>query len=184
MRKLFILFLFTQLAFSQSKALPLEEKIYKIVDEFVANPNEESLGKLELLEKNFSPKTKPELLAFVILTCNKAYYQNQFGQTQKAIKSYEKAWHLFQKNKLSNYDISESCLKPLGNLYTIIGDYENAENVIKQYYFIANLENNQPQKFASILNLSNVYQYSGKHLDAVNLLEKTISSEKLSNLYI
>ena len=181
MRKLFILFLFTQLAFSQSKALPLEEKIYKIVDEFVANPNEESLGKLELLEKNYNPNTKPELLAFVILNCNKAYYQNQFGQIQKAIKSYEKAWHLFQKNKLSNYDISESCLKPLGNLYTIIGDYENAENVIKQYYFIANLENNQPQKFASILNLSNVYQYSGKHLDAVNLLEKTISSEKLSN---
>ena len=181
MRKLFILFLFTQLALSQSKPLPLEEKIYKIVDEFVANPNEESLGKLELLEKNFNPNTKPELLAFVILNCNKAYYQNQFGQTQKAIKSYEKAWHLFQKNKLSNYDITESCLKPLGNLYTIIGDYENAENVIKQYYFIANLENNQQQKFASILNLSNVYQYSGKHLDAVNFLEKTISSEKLSN---
>lgn len=181
MRKLFILFLFTQLALSQSKPLPLEEKIYKIVDEFVANPNEESLGKLELLEKNFNPNTKPELLAFVILNCNKAYYQNQFGQTQKAIKSYEKAWHLFQKNKLSNYDITESCLKPLGNLYTIIGDYENAENVIKQYYFIANLENNQQQKFASILNLSNVYQYSGKHLDAVNFLEKTIASEKLSN---
>ncbi len=181
MRKLFILFLFTQLAFSQSKALPLEEKIYKTVDEFVANPNEESLIKLEVLEKNFNPKTKPELLAFVILNCNKAYYQNQFGQTQKAIKSYEKAWHLFQKNTLSNYDITESCLKPLGNLYTIIGDYENAENVIKQYYFIANLENNQQQKFASILNLSNVFQYSGKHLDAVNLLEKTIASEKLSN---
>lgn len=186
MRKLFILFLLTQLAFSQSKALPLEEKIYVAIDKLVANPNEESLRKLESFERSISTaldvtKNKPELLAFVILNCNKAYYQNLFGQTQKAIKSYEKAWQLFQKNKLSNYDITESCLKPLGNLYTIIGDYENAENVIKQYYFIANLENNQQQKFASILNLSNVYQYSGKHLDAVNLLEKTIASEKLSN---
>ena len=186
MQKLLILFLLTQLAFSQSKALPLEEKIYVAVDEFVANPNEESLGKLESFERSISnaldvTKNKSELLAFVILNCNKAYYQNQFGKTQKAIKSYEKAWQLFQKNKLSNYDITESCLKPLGNLYTIIGDYENAENVIKQYYFIANLENNQQQKFASILNLSNVYQYSGKHLDAINFLEKTIASEKLSN---
>ena len=181
MPKLFILFLFTQLAFSQSKALPLEEKIYVAVDEFVANPNEETIEKLEVLEKNFNPKTKPELLAYVILNCNKAYYQNQFGQTQKAIKSYEKAWQLFQKNKLSNYDIAESCLKPLGNLYTTIGDYDNAENVIKQYYFIANIENNQQQKFASILNLSNVYQYSGKHLDAINILEKTNNSEKLSS---
>lgn len=186
MQKLLILFLLTQLAFSQSKALPLEEKIYVAVDEFVANPNEESLGKLESFERSISnaldvTKNKSELLAFVILKCNKAYYQNQFGKTQKAIKSYEKAWQLFQKNKLFNYDITESCLKPLGNLYTIIGDYENAENVIKQYYFIANLENNQQQKFASILNLSNVYQYSGKHLDAINFLEKTIASEKLSN---
>ena len=186
MQKLLILFLLTQLAFSQSKALPLEEKIYVAVDEFVANPNEESLGKLESFERSISnaldvTKNKSELLAFVILNCNKAYYQNQFGKTQKAIKSYEKAWQLFQKNKLFNYDITESCLKPLGNLYTIIGDYENAENVIKQYYFIANLENNQQQKFASILNLSNVYQYSGKHLDAINFLEKTIASEKLSN---
>ena len=181
MRNLLFILLLTQLAFSQNMASGLEQKIYNSVDAFVANPSQDALGKLVDLEKTFHPKSKPELLAFVILKCNKAYYENQFGQTQKAIKSYETAWQLYQKNKLSNYDITESCLKPLGNLYTIIGDYDNAENVIKQYYFIANAENNQPNKFASILNLSSVYYASGKQDEAINLLEKTINSENLSN---
>jgi CHAT domain-containing protein len=180
MRKTLLIFLLAQWAFPQSPASVMEQKIYTSVDVFVANPNEESLKKLEATEKTFYPKSKAELLAVVILNCNKAYYQSQFGQTQKAIKSYETAWHLFQKNKLSNYDITESCLKPLGNLYTIIGDYDNAENVIKQYYFIANAENDQPDKFASILNLSSVYYASGKYLEAIDLLKKTINSGNLT----
>jgi hypothetical protein len=77
-------------------------------------------------------------------------HQNQFGQTKKATSSYEKkAWQLYE-NKLKEYDIIESCLKPLGNLYTIIGDYENAENTIKHYFYIANGENNHAQNFAAI----------------------------------
>jgi CHAT domain-containing protein len=181
MQKIILLFLFTSFAFPQSKTATLEDKIYNAVDVFVANPSKETLEKLESQEKVFKPKSKPELLAFAILNCNKAYYQNLFGQTQKAIKSYEKAWQLFQENKLANYDITESCLKPLGNLYTMTGDYDNAENVIKQYYFIAITEKNQPNKFASILNLSSVYYTSGKNPEAIRLLEKTINTEKLSN---
>lgn len=182
MRILLLIVLFSQWAFSQSPASDLEQKIYASVDAFVENPNEKALQKLEAQEKNFNAKLKPELLALVILNCNKAYYENQFGQTEKAIKSYEKAWRSFDKNKLSNYDIIESCLKPLGNLYTVIGDYDNAENVIKQYYFIANSENNRDQKYAAILNLSNVYQNTGKINQAIDLLEKTIAHEKLTKV--
>jgi tetratricopeptide (TPR) repeat protein len=184
MQKLYFLFLvlLVNLAFSQSRPISLEDKIYNAVDVFVGQPNGESLKKLEKTEATFSPKTKPELLAFVILKCNKAYYENQFGFTQKAIKSYEKGWQLYQKNKLSNYDITESCLKPLGNLYAIMGDYDNAENTIKQYYYIANLEKNSSQKYAAILNLSNVYQNTGRIDEAIDLLEKTLQTEKLTNV--
>jgi len=166
--------------FPQSNIFTLEDKIYNAVDVFVANPTAEKLKKLEVLEKTFHPKSKDEILALVILKSNKAYYQNQFGLTNKAISSYENSWQLFQKNKLSNYDITEFCLKPLGNLYTIIGDYDNAENTIKQYYYIANIEKNQAQKYAAILNLSNVYQNSGRIKQAIDLLEKTIKTEKLT----
>ncbi|MEO8237077.1 MAG: CHAT domain-containing protein [Flavobacterium sp.] len=161
-----------------------EDKIYNAIDVFVANPSAKDLQNLTNTETNFrknsKPKSKDELLAIVVLNCNKAYYENQFGQSENAIKSYEKAWQIYQKNKFRNYDIIEYCLKPLGNLYTILGDYDNAENTIKQYYFIANLEKNEPQKVAAILNLSNVYQNTGNVYKAIDLIEKTIQTERLT----
>lgn len=180
MNRFLLLLLVVQFTFAQSGSHSLEDKIYQSVDEFIAHPNIESLKKLETNEKAFHPKTKPEFLALVILECNKAYYENQFGFTTKAISTYEKAWQLFQNHQLKNYDITESCLKPLGNLYTIVGDYDNAENTIKQYFFIANIDNNQLQKTAAVLNLSNVYQSSGKNDQAIILLEKTIKAERLT----
>lgn len=179
-KKIVLLFLLVQFAFSQSNKT-LENKIYESVEVFAANPTIESLKKIEIAEKNFVVKSNAEKLALVILKCNVAFYQNQFGQTQKAISSYEKAWQLYEKNKLSNYDIVESCLKPLGNLYTIVGDYDNAENTIKQYFYIASIDKNSEQKAAAILNLSNVYQNTGKIDEAIVLLEKTIKTEKLSS---
>ena len=166
-----------------------EDKIYDAIDVFVAHPSTKMLQKLSKTETDFwrnpHPKTKDELLAIVVLNCNKAYYENQFGQSQKALSSYEKAWQIYQKHKLNNYDIIEYCLKPLGNLYTVLGDYDSAENTIKQYFFIVNTTQNYPevqkQKFAAILNLSNVYQSSGKISSAIGLLEKTLKTEKLSN---
>lgn len=189
MKRLFYyLFLFHSLIIFGQKPLTQEDKIYNAVDAFVANPTAENLNNLNSTEKAFwknpTPKTKNELLAIVILNCNKAYYENQFNKVQEAVASYEKAWKIYQKYHLNNYDIVEYCLKPLGNLYTILGDYDNAENTIKQYYYIASQEKNNPEasgkKIAAILNLSNVYQNSGKIDLAIDLLEKTIRTEKLS----
>ncbi|MEG1023815.1 MAG: CHAT domain-containing protein [Flavobacterium sp.] len=181
------IFLFINLSvFGQNQ----EDKIYNAVDSFTAHPSIKAIQDLSNVEaafwKNPNPKTKEELLAIVVLNCNKGYYENLFGLTQNAVSSYEKAWQVFQKNKLGNYDIVEFCLKPLGNLYTVLGDYDSAENTIKQYYFIANTSKIYPdaqkQKFAAILNLSNVYQGSGKISMAIELLENTLKTENLSNL--
>lgn len=183
------IFIFSTLILFGQKTVSQEDKIYNSIDVFVANPSAKALQNLTKTETEFwrnpKPKTKDELLAIVVLNCNKAYYENQFGQTEKAIASYEKAWQIYQKNKLSNYDIIEFCLKPLGNLYTVLGDYDSAENTIKQYFFIINTTKNYPeaakQKFAAILNLSNVYQSSGKISLAIELLESTLKTEQLSN---
>jgi hypothetical protein len=176
----YIFFFSTFLLFGQNT----EDKIYNAIDAFVANPSAKALQNLTDTEtafwKNPQPKTQDEFLAIVVLNCNKAYYENQFGQTEKAISSYEKAWQLYQRKKLSNYDIIEYCLKPLGNLYTVLGDYDSAENTIKQYFFIANLDKNETQKIAAILNLSNVYQNTGNVYKAIDLIEKTIQTEKLT----
>ncbi len=179
-----VLFLFLISTNVDAQSISLTDKTYNTLDEFVANPKQENLSKLQQIEDLFNKKTsktKEELLAIVILNCNKAFYENQFGLIKNAISSYEKAWQIFQKNKLSDYDIIEFCLKPLGNLYTKIGDYDNAENIIKQYYFLVETNKNQEVKTAAILNLSNVYQNSGRINNAIDLLKISIKSEKLSN---
>ena len=184
MTKYFLLFLYfaTLISFGQ-KTPATEDKIYDAIDFFTANPTEENLNKLESFSNSLSTKTKDknELLAIVALNCNKGYYENIFGKISKAISSYELAWKIYHKNKLTTYDITEYCLKPLGNLYTLIGDYSNAENSIKQYYFVASQEKNESQKQAAVLNLSNVYQNTGRIDQAIELLEKTIQKEKLTN---
>ncbi len=181
MKPLFFSFLFlSQLVIGQNYSAQ-EDKIYSAVDAFVANPTAQSLSTLEAQEKEFHPKSKSELLAFVILQCNKGYYENQLGLPIEAIGSYENAWQLFQINRLSNYDIVDSCLQPLGNLYTTIGDYDNAENTIKSYYYNATIEKNQQQKYAAVLNLTNVFQTTGRIRDAIDLLQKTLQKETLTS---
>jgi CHAT domain-containing protein len=188
-----LIFLLLNLNTFGQNTISQEDKIYNAIDAFIANPSIESLQNLTTTEKEFwknpKPKSKNELLAMVVLNCNIAFYQNRFGKTNQAISSYEKAWQIYQNNNPDtsgkDYDIIEYCLKPLGNLYTILGDYDNAENTIKHYYYIAEKEKKHPeasgQKVAAILNLSNVYQSAGKADLAIDLLEKTIRTEKLSN---
>ena len=136
--KFLYFFLLISITGFAQKASGLENQIYTSIDYFVANANEKSIKTIASQDLKFTTnaKTKPEFLALVILNCNKGFYENEFGMSQQAIASYEKAWQIFEIQKLKNYDIIEYCLKPLGNLYTMLGDYDHAENTIKQYYFI------------------------------------------------
>ncbi|MEZ0005480.1 CHAT domain-containing protein/lipopolysaccharide biosynthesis regulator YciM [Flavobacterium sp. 28YEA47A] len=189
MKRLLFLILFTQLAFAQKQTLK-EEELYSALDHFIANPTLTGIKNLEITERQFwsdpKPKSKNELLALVILDCNKAFYQKEFGFYFDAIRSYETALLLFQNHQLDNYDIIEYCLKPLGNLYTVTGDYTSAENTIKQYLFLAIKNNNTEQKISAIINLAAVYKSIGKSREAIDLLEsqpiEKLSPEKKSLL--
>jgi len=185
MKHIILFFLVYQSCFAQHP-ISFEEKIYESIDAFVAQPSVNAANNLSVIEKEFyvKPRTQSEFLALVILKCNKAYYLNQLGKTYWAIKSYEQAWALYKSKKLSNYDIIESCLKPLGNLYTITGELQNAENTIKEYYFLTHLDlkssENKSHKISAILNLSSVYLSAGKNQEAIHLIEKAIQFEPLS----
>jgi CHAT domain-containing protein len=176
----FLIFFFTSTSFSQT----LEDQIYDAVDTFVANPNKKSLEILNGKEKEFSSKVKTfdEQLALVILYCNKGSFEMKNNLEKKAISSYEKAWKLFDKNKLSNYDIIEYCLKPLGTLYTKSGNFTLAENIIKKYIFIAEKENNQATIISGYINLSIVYKSIGKYQTAIDLLQKVVKNKAVSSL--
>lgn len=183
MKKIVLLLFFVQLAFAQ-KNTSSEAEIYAALDAFIADPTLSGIKKLELAEqyfwKNPKSKSKNEKLSIVILNCNKAFYQKQFGQYFEAIHSYEKALSLFQKNQLSDYDIIEYCLKPLGNLYTMTGDYTSAENTIKHYLYLAVKNDDLQQKISAIINLAAVYKSIGKNDEAIILLENAYATNTFS----
>jgi CHAT domain-containing protein len=173
MRKLPILFFFCLLTIS---AQNLEGEIYTALDNFLANPSETALQKLTNQEEQFQNKlvSKKEQLALVILQCNKAYYLKEKGNFLSAIKSYEEAWIRFKSEELTDYDISEFCLKPLGNSYIKTKNYSNAERIIKLYISRAERKRNLEQKIAGIINLCLLYQTIGEHETVIKILEDTI----------
>jgi hypothetical protein len=92
-KNILLLLLFTTLTIFWTKPNTVEDR-YTALDAFTANPNEENLNTLETFHKSISTaldvSNKNTLLAYVVLNCNKAYYENQFGKTNQAISSYEK----------------------------------------------------------------------------------------------
>ncbi len=185
-KKIFLFLFFTCLnIFGQQNSLQklktnndLENYCYALLDEFVANPTQNNLKNISKIPESLwrKPKTNPENLAVVVILCNRGFYEKQFGQLFNAIKSYELASLIYQKNKLSNYDIIEYCLKPLGNLYTITGDYTNAENCIKQYLFVAIKNKNNDQKVSAIINLSAVYKSVGKNNESIEIIYEALKT--------
>tara|TARA_R110002072_G_scaffold4384_11_gene30752 strand:+ start:11685 stop:14282 length:2598 start_codon:yes stop_codon:yes gene_type:complete len=160
----------------------LEDTVYNALDGFIKNPTSTTLQQLEEKEVAFSTQTQKanEHLALVILNSNMGYYHRQFGNNQKAIRSYEKAWKRFREKQLEGYDIIEYCLKPLGNLYTIIGDFSNAENTIVRYLGLAKKQKNTAQIIAGIINLSVVYHNTGKHNTAIELIREGLNVKGIS----
>jgi len=176
MKKIVVLLFLLQSNFMFSQNL--EEAIYTATETFNSNPNTTAYILLEKQKNLFKNqlKTKDDQLAFVFLLCNKGYYLRH-SAANKAIITYEEAWSRFSKHKLSalsNYDIIENCLKPLGNLYIKTSDYTNAESTIKQYIYLAKQSKNATQEIAGIINLSILYQNLSKHLSVIQLIEKTL----------
>lgn len=182
----FLIFLGSSTIFSQSKAL-LQEKddvenfLYSTLDEFLQNPTESNLLVLNSIETKLwrQPKNRKEQLAFTILLCNMGFYENKYLQKTNAVNSYEKAWELYSKNTLNGYDIIEFCLKPLGNLYTELGDYKNAENTVKTYLYLAEKNDAPIHKTAALINLSVVYQNSGRFNEAIRILFRVIQEKNV-----
>lgn len=170
------------LSLSQGYGQSLEDTVYNALDHFIENPTPATLRQLEEREVAFSAqaKTEEEHLALVILNSNMGFYHRQFGKTQKAIRHYEKAWKRFQEKQPEDYDIIEYCLKPLGNLYTITGNFSNAENTIVSYLALAKKQNNTTQLIAGTINLSVVYHNTGKHNTAIELIREGLNAKGIS----
>lgn len=177
-----IVFFISGFTFSQN----LEEQIYNATESFIANKNEQSYQYLVQQEIDFKgkAKSKGEQLALVFLQCNKAFYLKDSNRLKPAISTYEEAWKRYidhQLSTISDYDIIEYCLKPLGNLYTKTNNYTNAENTIQQYIALAEKSKNRDQYIAGMINLSALYQTRGMHASVLELVARAEGFSGISN---
>ncbi|WP_170164514.1 CHAT domain-containing protein [Sinomicrobium pectinilyticum] len=156
----------------------LTDSIYHTVDRLAKASAPHIFKRLEEKASAFEKQavTPREHTAMLILRCNMGYHYRKSGMSQKAIACYESAWKNYQDHQLTDYDIIEYCLKPLGNLYTISGNFTQAENTIKSYLFLAEEQGNRVQRVAAVLNLSVVYHNTGNFHTAIRLLEKYLKN--------
>lgn len=73
-----------------------------------------------------SYSTYPERLAWFDVMALQAYYQLQLGNILASIHAYENALQFYEAYPLPEIDITEEVLKPLGNNYTRLADYDMA----------------------------------------------------------
>lgn len=179
-KKTGLLFFFL-LNFGLLSAQNLSEKIYQSVDRLAATPSLEVLTQIEGEATQYSAqaKTQNDFLALMVLQCNLGYYYTAKGLHLSAILAYEKAWQNHEQHHLKNYDLIAYCLKPLGNLYTITGNYIRAENTIKTYIFLAEDKKNGRQKAAGMLNLSVVYHNIGNFSLAAQIIRNALEIRPL-----
>ena len=179
---IFLLLLSFSTAFSQD----LEEAIYVATENFNANRTAESFSTLLKKETDFRPKIKTidEQLAYFFLLINKGHYLDNINKQPQAILAYQTAWNIYNKHQLStitDYDVIDYCLKPLGILYNKVGDYTNAENTIKQYIFIAEKNKNNSQRIAGAINLAQLYFTAGKFDEAIKVSENGLQIAGLTS---
>ncbi len=176
--RLFICVIFVLLigntSIQSQQSTKTEKFLYDQLDYFLQNPT--SSGSLRLSKiiaaKKTQLNTKGDKLAWVIVNCNLGYYSTQFGSISSSIFYYEKAWKTYHDNNLTDYDIIENCLKPLGNLYIKIGDLQKADTTIKSYLYLAEKNKNKKGILSGITNLSIAYNNQGDYINALNILEQ------------
>lgn len=157
----------------------LEEYLYTFFDEYLKTKN------VDLLKKGIQtnwrePKTANEKIALLHLKINIAYFYLQSGDFLKSINYYENSLLYYQKNNIDNYNIIESCLKPLANNYTRLGDFERAEDLYKYTINIALKNTDKQALIGTYYNLAILLSSLNKNNEALDLLEKALKISSIS----
>lgn len=162
----------------------LQLYIYTYLDE-AAIPKNDALKLLADCEQSLWRKAtiKKEQLALVYLYANYGYYLKKSGQLKQATQKYEAAWQIFSSQKLSRFEIYESCLKPLANIYTRLGDYEKAIYTHKSILENAQEANNDELVTGTLINIAVIYYDIGRIQDAIDLLMQAKNTDTLSDFH-
>lgn len=171
---------FWALPFWSSAQLTTNE-LYNMLDSLVASPTIENLQHLENSAHSFSAtaNSRDEHLTLVIARCNLGYYFEKNGDLVKSTENYEDAYHRFESNHLSDYDIYVNAVVPLAALYTRQGDYLKAEELLRKCASHAIKTENNTLLFNTVLSLSALYNSTSRYEMSYLLLNETLKKKNI-----
>ncbi|MCM4153021.1 CHAT domain-containing protein [Arenibacter sp. N53] len=157
------------------------DELYKMLDSLVARPTIENLQGLENSALAFSEtaNSPDEQLTLVITRCNLGYYFEKNGDLTKSVENYEDAYHRFESNHLSDYDIYENAAVPLAALYTRQGDYLKAEELLRKCIFHAKNTANNSLLFNTVLSLSALYNSTSRYEMSYLMINETLKNKDI-----
>src|SRR3546814_20653401 len=101
-----------------------------------------------------APATSDEHSALFYLLANEEYYHLQHGNIIRSLQAYEEAWRSYIQYPIVGQDeVMEFVLKPLGNNYTRLGDYERAMYTLEQGYGLAKESEDHRQQAAFLVKI-------------------------------
>jgi len=100
------------------------EKLYELTDDHAFYFSNKADSLLKTLWRQ--PINEREQTAYLDFILNIAYHLLQQGQIPASTRWYETGLNYQQQNKLNSYEVEEFILKPLGNNYVRLSDYDKA----------------------------------------------------------
>ncbi|QEH40823.1 CHAT domain-containing protein [Chitinophaga sp. XS-30] len=114
-----------------------------------------------------TPENGFERAAWLDMLTYQGYYQLYTGNILPSITAYEAAYRYYNESPITETDVLEYILKPLGNNYTRLGDYERASFIHSKMIAIAQERNDVRQVAAAYGNLAVAEQMREQYGEAL-----------------
>lgn len=163
---------------SLRKADNLEEWLYSYTEYFQQSP----VSRVHVLVRAQQLKWRDcrnyeERLAWFNFLTNLGYYQLYTGNILLSIEAYEQAYRFYFDHPMpQETDVLEYVLKPLGNNYTRLGDYERAFFIHEKSLSLALEQNNKIQVPSIYSNLAICARWKGDLVQAQQYAEKGLQA--------
>ncbi|GEP94171.1 CHAT domain-containing protein [Chitinophaga cymbidii] len=146
----------------------LEEWIFVNLDYAVEEPVVRLPLLMSLQQRAWRvPANDYERAAWLDMLTYQGYYQLYAGNILPSIAAYETAYRYYNESPITETDILEYVLKPLGNNYTRLGDYERAAFIHSRVIEIAGQRKDRLQMASAYGNLAVAEQMREQYGEAL-----------------
>lgn len=127
-------------------------------------------------------ETAFERAAWLDMLTYQGYYQLYNGNILPSITAYENAYRYYNESPVKETDVLEYILKPLGNNYTRLGDYERAAFIHSKVIGIAEQQKDVQQEAAAYGNLAVAEQMREQYAAALQHARQGLTHAQVPGL--